>query len=194
LPINQNQALFTIIGTSFGGDGKTNFALPDLRGRVPVGAGGGDGIARGTNIGEKFGAEHNIISKSNIPTLNGIVDLTNLNGNATGYVSTTVNATIPVPCSTVGDSDNPVNNVMAVDPSVLLNYATSAEPGKFMKPLTANLPINFTADLPVSLNGGSANVEVNKAFGTNPLPINNIQPSLGLNYIICVEGVYPQRY
>jgi microcystin-dependent protein len=39
LPINQNQALFSLLGTNFGGDGKTTFALPDLRGRVPVGAG-----------------------------------------------------------------------------------------------------------------------------------------------------------
>ena len=39
LPINQNQALFALIGTFYGGDGRTTFALPDLRGRVPVGAG-----------------------------------------------------------------------------------------------------------------------------------------------------------
>ena len=39
LPINQNQALFALLGTNFGGNGKTTFALPDLRGRVPVGAG-----------------------------------------------------------------------------------------------------------------------------------------------------------
>ena len=39
LPINQNQALFALLGTSYGGDGRTTFALPDLRGRVPVGAG-----------------------------------------------------------------------------------------------------------------------------------------------------------
>src|SRR5918997_1499498 len=39
LPINQNQALFALLGTTYGGNGKTTFALPDLRGRVPVGAG-----------------------------------------------------------------------------------------------------------------------------------------------------------
>jgi len=39
LPINQNQALFSLLGTSYGGDGRTTFALPDLRGRIPVGAG-----------------------------------------------------------------------------------------------------------------------------------------------------------
>ena len=39
LPINQNQALFALLGTTYGGNGRTTFALPDLRGRVPVGAG-----------------------------------------------------------------------------------------------------------------------------------------------------------
>lgn len=49
LPINQNQALFSILGTTYGGDGKTTFALPDLRGRVPVGAGTGKTYAKEIN-------------------------------------------------------------------------------------------------------------------------------------------------
>lgn len=131
LPINQNQALFSILGTTYGGDGRTTFALPDLRGRVPVGAGTGDGISSGVNAGTKFGVEGNSISANNIPTLKGSVDLSNLNGAANGNVSTTVNITIPMPCSTIGNSDTPVNNVTAIDSSSILpmNYATSAEPG-----------------------------------------------------------------
>jgi len=50
LPINQNQALFSILGTTYGGDGRVNFALPDLRGRVPVHVGGG--ISLGERAGE----------------------------------------------------------------------------------------------------------------------------------------------
>src|ERR1700758_5764871 len=41
LPINQNQALFSLLGTTYGGDGRVNFALPDLRGRVPIHMGSG---------------------------------------------------------------------------------------------------------------------------------------------------------
>lgn len=48
LPINQNQSLFSLLGTSFGGDGRTSFALPDLRGRVPVHTGGNPGLQGGT--------------------------------------------------------------------------------------------------------------------------------------------------
>lgn len=44
LPISQNTALFALIGTTYGGDGRTNFALPDLRGRTPVHAGQGPGL------------------------------------------------------------------------------------------------------------------------------------------------------
>lgn len=44
LPINQYQALFSVLGTTYGGDGRTTFALPDLRGRVAIGAGAGPGL------------------------------------------------------------------------------------------------------------------------------------------------------
>ncbi len=52
LPISQNTALFSILGTTYGGDGRTTFALPDLRGRVPVGAGTGPGLAP-VKLGQK---------------------------------------------------------------------------------------------------------------------------------------------
>ena len=52
LSINENQALFSILGTTYGGDGRTSFGLPDLRGRVPVGAGSGPGLTP-RNIGAK---------------------------------------------------------------------------------------------------------------------------------------------
>jgi microcystin-dependent protein len=46
LPIAQNTALFSLLGTTYGGDGRTNFALPDLRGRAPIGAGQGPGLSQ----------------------------------------------------------------------------------------------------------------------------------------------------
>src|SRR5262249_15507180 len=52
LPINQNQALFAILGTTYGGNGQTTFALPDLRGRVPIHVGGQMGATRGEKGGE----------------------------------------------------------------------------------------------------------------------------------------------
>jgi microcystin-dependent protein len=56
LPINQNTALFSILGTTYGGDGRTTFALPDLRGRFPLHAGAGPDLTR-RELGERGGRE-----------------------------------------------------------------------------------------------------------------------------------------
>ena len=70
LPIAQNSALFSILGTTYGGDGRTTFALPDLRGRVPINSGGnstGPGVSTYT-LGERGGAEDVTLSTSQIPS------------------------------------------------------------------------------------------------------------------------------
>ncbi len=61
LPINQNQALFSLLGTTFGGDGRVNFALPDLRGRVPIHTG------IGHTLGERAGAQVHTLSMAEMP-------------------------------------------------------------------------------------------------------------------------------
>lgn len=66
LPINQNQALFSLMGTTFGGNGTTNFALPELRGRVPVHPGNGNGAGQ-TVWGERGGAESVTITATTMP-------------------------------------------------------------------------------------------------------------------------------
>lgn len=67
LPINQNQALFSLLGTQFGGNGTTNFALPDLRGRSPIGAGQGPGLTPYV-VGETGGQETVTLTVNQLPT------------------------------------------------------------------------------------------------------------------------------
>src|SRR4029077_11401657 len=62
LPINQNQALFSLLGTTFGGDGRVNFGLPDLTGRTPMHMGNGH------TLGERGGEQGHTLSISEIPT------------------------------------------------------------------------------------------------------------------------------
>src|SRR6476661_10354100 len=62
LPINQNQPLFSLLGTTFGGDGRVNFALPDLRGRVPIHVGSGH------TLGERGGEQAHTLTISELPT------------------------------------------------------------------------------------------------------------------------------
>jgi microcystin-dependent protein len=61
LPINQNQALFSLLGTTFGGNGQTNFALPDLRGGVPI------HVGNGAVLGQKAGEQAHTVSMSQMP-------------------------------------------------------------------------------------------------------------------------------
>lgn len=62
LPINQNQGLFSLLGTTFGGDGRINFALPDLRGRTPI------HVGNGHNLGERGGEQAHTLVIAEIPT------------------------------------------------------------------------------------------------------------------------------
>jgi microcystin-dependent protein len=61
LPINQNQSLYSLLGTTYGGDGRTSFALPDLRGRTPIHVGEGHGL------GQKSGEETHTLSANEMP-------------------------------------------------------------------------------------------------------------------------------
>lgn len=67
LPISQNTALFSILGTTYGGDGRTTFALPDLRGRVPIHAGSGPGLSS-YQLGEKGGVERVTLTVQELPS------------------------------------------------------------------------------------------------------------------------------
>ena len=75
LPINQNQALFSLLGTTFGGDGNVNFALPDLRARVPIHVGSGH------TLGERGGEQAHTLSISELPEHTHVA---NASSNSTG--------------------------------------------------------------------------------------------------------------
>src|SRR5437764_1676694 len=76
LPINQNTALFSLLGTTYGGNGQTTFALPDLRGRVPVGQGAGPGLPA-VQMGEVAGEPNHLLLTPEMPMHNHIVSAAN---------------------------------------------------------------------------------------------------------------------
>ncbi len=104
LPINQNQALFSLLGTTYGGDGRTTFALPDLRGRVPIHEGGGH------TLGERAGEESHTLTLAELPTHQHALMASNTTGDA------------PVPFS------NGQGNVLASNPSALYKPPASLVP------------------------------------------------------------------
>lgn len=76
LPINQNQGLFSLLGTTFGGDGRVNFALPDLRGRIPIHVGAGH------TLGERGGEQAHTLSIAELPLHAHVLQASSSNANA----------------------------------------------------------------------------------------------------------------
>ena len=82
LPINQNQSLYSLLGTTYGGDGRTTFALPDLRGRTPLHKGDGH------TLGQRSGAETMTLSAAEIPSHSHGVKASSTQGNNPSPVNT----------------------------------------------------------------------------------------------------------
>lgn len=151
LPINSNAALFSILGTTYGGDGRTTFALPDLRGRVPMGAGSGPGLSPRVP-GQVVGNENVTLTTQQMPAHTHALGVNSA-------AATTNGPTGGVLASPTYTDDNGVTHPV--------NAYSSA----------ATTQANPAAILPA---GGSQ-------------PFGIVQPSLGMSYIICLEGLYPSR-
>jgi microcystin-dependent protein len=143
-------ALFSIIGTTYGGDGQTTFALPDFRGRIPVGTGTGGGLPS-YELGQVGGQENVSMTTATMPAHNHV---------------TTMQTRIPA-FSEAGGAD-PTGAILASLTNGYTNAATDS---------TLNL---FTS--PVTLGAIGAGI-----------PFSVMQPYLALNYIICMEGIFPSR-
>jgi microcystin-dependent protein len=97
LPISSNTALFSILGTTYGGDGRTTFALPDLRGRTAIQPGRGPGLTD-HRLGEIGGAETTTLTVATMPSHNHITDLKVSSANAT-LTAATAGSSIATPGS-----------------------------------------------------------------------------------------------
>lgn len=177
LTIGKHEALFSLLGTTYGGDGKANFALPDLRSRVPVGTGQREGYTN-VSLGLQVGTEQTTITSDNLPAKSLNVTITGLSVKTTG-------ASVEIPVSNV------IDDLLKSSPSE--GFLAPPDPSSFIYSETNNAIYSGKA-IPVNLGtmsiDGTAKVEVT---GKGDQPFSNIQPSLGLNYIICLEGIYPSR-
>jgi len=112
LPINQNQALFSLLGTTYGGDGRVNFALPNLQGRTPMHRG------HGHTIGERQGEQAHTLSFSEIPTHTHFV-------NASSSVGNTIVPTGAILGSPANMSYRPTDAMTNLHPMTISNIGGS---------------------------------------------------------------------
>lgn len=163
LSIAQNTALFSLLGTTYGGNGQTTFALPDLRGRSPVGQFQGPGLSP-IVLGEVGGAENVTLVQSQMPTHTHV---------ATGSC-------------TVSAAGTPTSPALAPTPT---NAVLGGSLGG--SPAAAAIWSSAMKD-PVPLaNPSTVAVTVQPAGGSQPVPIRS--PYLGINFIIALEGIFPSR-
>ncbi|MGF1641473.1 MAG: phage tail protein [Rhodospirillales bacterium] len=163
LAISQFSALFSLVGTTYGGDGRTTFALPDLRGRVPVGFGQGPGLAN-VQLGERAGADQVTLTANQMPA-------------HTHGAATTVDVTATMrAASAAADRVAPAGNVLADGGRTNLYHAGPAAADMNASAIAATA----TAVTTVANAGG------NQAF-------DNRQPFLGLRWCIALEGIFPSR-
>jgi microcystin-dependent protein len=114
LPINQNQALFSLLGTTYGGDGRVNFALPNLQSRVPIHMGSGH------TLGERGGEQAHTLSISELPTHTHVANATSIQATASNpannrLLSTSIQAALYAP----------PNNLVAMAPNAISNVGGS---------------------------------------------------------------------
>lgn len=152
LSISQYSALFSILGTTYGGDGVRTFALPNLNGRVPISAGQST-TGQYYELGEASGTPTNTLLASNLPSF------------ASQLKVSSANATTAVPTSTTSIA---VSGTQAGRDFLTVPSFINAAPDTMLYPQSVFF------------------------IGQN-LPVNNMSPYLGVNYIICVEGIYPSR-
>lgn len=108
LPINQNQALFSLLGTTFGGDGRVNFALPDLRSRTPIHVGGGH------TLGERGGEPAHTLSTAEVPSHMHVAQATSANATAAVPASSLLLAT-----SQNYEAYRPATNLVSLNPGTV---------------------------------------------------------------------------
>ncbi len=149
LSIAEYSALFSLIGTTYGGDGQTTFGLPDFRGRIPVGEGQGPGLVP-MYLGQMSGVENTTLTLSQLPPHT--------------HVATAAFAVK----SGSGNTTNPGSAI--ISGGIANTFAPLANATGFLAGVTASV-------LPAGSNQ----------------PFSNIMPSMGINFIIALEGIYPSR-
>ncbi|NSL86207.1 phage tail protein [Chitinophaga sp. Mgbs1] len=169
LSIAQNTTMFSLLGTTFGGNGMTTFGLPDLRGRFPIGTGQGPGLPN-MELGQIGGTPTTTLLITNMPAHNHTGTIASA---SVAQAASAAAATTNTPGSTVVPAQLPV-----------FGAGPTAQQIKGY-----GVPDNTTFLAPTTNVTGTINIGI--AGGSQPFSIMN--PYLGMNYIIAIEGVYPSR-
>jgi microcystin-dependent protein len=175
MAISQYQALYSLLGTRYGGDGVSTFKLPDLRGRSVIGTGQGPGLDP-VGLGQYRGKDWVTLTLNNLPTHNHIANFKPSGGGE-------VTVDIPVSSNTSGNKTLPDADYsyLAASPS---NERDSAKIWSNTMTKAASVK-----GVTTSGGGGGGTVIVGNTGGGQAFP--NVPPQLGMTYCILTDGLYP---
>lgn len=181
LPIAQNTALFSLLGTVYGGDGRNTFALPDLRGKVPTGTGQGPGTEN-VNLGQHGGAPSTTLTTNQLPVHTPTATFQGALANATASVPVGTSSAAPIVEPTAGGT----------------TYLTAASAAQGRTAIDINGLYTGTAPTsPAHLGGVTVSGSVTGTVTVAPVggsqPVSITQPYLGVSFIIALEGIFPVR-
>lgn len=203
LPISQNAALFSLVGTTYGGDARVTFGIPDLRGRVVMGSGRGPGLPQ-FNAGEAYGQLTTTLTSAQLPA--HIHTLSTVAVNTSKMTATTtlsgLSASVTGSASLKASSGGNVSN----DPTgKSLATTTTGGPLKIYSDAAPTIAMNASSidvsglsvgnftGTPTTTLGGTATLSGATDLTGASQPVTLLQPSLVLNYYIAVQGIYPTR-
>jgi microcystin-dependent protein len=198
LSITQNTALYALLGNTYGGDGRSTFGIPDLRGRVPLGTGRGNGLTE-FQLGRQAGRDSVVLATDNLAPHNHIATFTGTGGGGSAG-TTDVQVTVNVPVSTqLGESAAPTANCYLAE--TVAGPSPRDLPEKIYRSSTAGIganPVNLggvtaTATVTGGSSGGITGGTVTVENTGGNIPVSIMQPILAMNYILCVDGVFPSR-
>jgi microcystin-dependent protein len=182
LPISTNSTLFSLLGTTYGGDGRTTFALPDLRGRAAMSKGRHPGSFFDWRIGQIAGSETHTLT---------LPELANHSHSATFTSSGGGGTTVELAATTeAGDSETPSAGayLAAATPP---NAASADRPEKIYKASATSGTTVALGGVTVASSGSGGTVTVGTTGNNTNFSI--IQPILAMNYCMAMEGLYPAR-
>lgn len=183
LAISTNNALFALLGTTYGGNGTTTFNLPDLQGRLPLHAGSGAGLPVYT-LGQKAGTPSVTLTQQQMPQHTHVATFTPSGGGGTPAVNVTVNGS-----SATGTTSSPTGNYLAGAASVPGHTPSLYVPGS---PAPAGLgPIAGASATISGVSGGGGTVT--NALAGGSLPVAFEPPCLAVYFIIALTGIFPPR-
>lgn len=195
VPVSQNNALFSLLSTTFGGDGRTTFGLPDLQGRSPVGMGNGANLTPVT-WGAKAGVENITLTQNQMPLHTHAAQFTGQPSAVSGSASTTVKVAVGtsassamVPPSSGGttylSAMSAKSGISNVTVNGLFSSTAPASPAAALGGIDANTTLTGATST------ASGTVTIGNTGASQPVPVRN--PYLGVTFIIALQGLYPVR-